>query len=898
MHNCRCLYVALTVLFYLATLPAASVHAADASATDQPPLKQIIVVFKTHFDIGYSAMAKDVVQDYRTTMIDRTLAVIDKNRDLPKDQQFVWTVPGWPMAQMLWSGQDPERKKKIEQAFRDGNLAVHALPFSTHTESLGLEDLVRGMGFSSRLARGYGLELPRGAKMTDVPGHTWVLPTMLKHAGVDFLHIGCNDASAAAAVPMLFWWEGPDGSRLLTMYTHTYGTWVSPPPGWRHAIWLALLHTYDNVGPPQPEYVKQVLAEIKQHAPQANVKIGQLSDFYDALMAEKPDLPVVRGDMPDTWISGPTTAPVGCKIAQNIRPMIAAAESLSTLSNIWGLSSPDTRDAIATAYEKSALYSEHTWGLATQAQVKNLAYGKAWDELLANGLDASYRRCEESWDEHESYIKDARSLIEPLLSERLQSIADNIEVDGERIVVFNPLPWKRSGAVAVKADAKRFAGLKAVDNGHIVPVAADGQTIRFVADDVPSLGYRTYVPVGELPQPDDGLTADPSSATIESPFFKAKLDPVRGTIASLIDKRTGRELVDQTAPEGFGQYLYERYGKKDVDDYFHAYILPSFYETHATAMMKTDMPDAPYHAATASNMKLRIDRSAVAVSAVMSVPATENLPQAVSITLTLYRGLPAADLEVALEKPNDSWPDAGWICLPLKVDPPTFRLGRVGSIIDPTTDIIEGCNFHQSWLNSGLTVNDPTGAGVGLCPIDSPLVSLGEPSMVRYSRRYVPKQARVYVNLFNGMWRSGYRSWWGGSFSSRVRLWAFEKYEPADALYQPAMEARTPLLAAVSGGPAGSLSAMQSGLELSRGGVAVTAFGPNPDGPGTLLRLWEQAGQSGICTVRLPMGMRVSNVQPIDLRGRPNSAPIPVHNGTFTLPLRSFAPASFVMGTD
>src|SRR3990170_3872581 len=127
MRTHRCLSAVMISVLGVATLSAAGSSAADAPAANPPPaLKQIIVVFKSHFDIGYTALARDVVQEYRTTMIDRTLAAIEKNRDLPKDQQFVWTVPGWPMTQMLWSGQDPQRKKKIEQAFRDGNLAIHA----------------------------------------------------------------------------------------------------------------------------------------------------------------------------------------------------------------------------------------------------------------------------------------------------------------------------------------------------------------------------------------------------------------------------------------------------------------------------------------------------------------------------------------------------------------------------------------------------------------------------------------------------------------------------------------------------------------------------------------------------------------------------------------------------
>ncbi len=295
-------------------------------------------------------------------------------------------------------------------------------------------------------------------------------------------------------------------------------------------------------------------------------------------------------------------------------------------------------------------------------------------------------------------------------------------------------------------------------------------------------------------------------------------------------------------------------------------------------------------------MTLRIVKSAVSVSAIMSTPATEKLPHAVSITLTLYRDLPVADLDVAFEKKADGWPEAGWICLPLKVDPPTFRLGRLGSIIDAVADTIDGCNSHLLWLNSGMTVTDPSGAGIGLCPIDSPLVSLGEPGMMRYSRRFVPKQARVYVNLFNNQYHTNFRSWWGGSLSSRVRLWAFDKYDGGASLYQPGIEARTPLLAAESHGPAGALPVVQSGLEFSRDGVAVTAFGPNPDGPGTLLRLWEQTGRKDDCTVRLPSNMKVTSVQPVDLRGQPKGSPIPVTSGTVIVPLEAFAPASVVLG--
>ena len=302
----------------LGLMLAASVN--PAASTE---VAEVIVVFKTHFDIGYTDLASNVVQRYRTTMMDQALNVADQSRDLPRAQQFVWTIPGWPMKKILddWPGQTPQRQERVRRAFAEGRFVVHALPFTTHTELLEAEDLVRGMGFSSAISRANGKPLPRDAKMTDVPSHSWILPTLLKHAGVDFLHLGCNPASSSPIVPPLFWWEGPDGSRLLTMYSAgDYGGGLIPPADWPHKTWLATMMTGDNHGPPTREEVQRILEEANEKLPGTKVRIGRLSDFCDAILAEKPDLPVVRGDMADTWIYGPMSDPDGAKTARNLRP--------------------------------------------------------------------------------------------------------------------------------------------------------------------------------------------------------------------------------------------------------------------------------------------------------------------------------------------------------------------------------------------------------------------------------------------------------------------------------------------------------------------------------------------------------------------------------------------------
>jgi alpha-mannosidase len=879
--------------------------------------EQVVIVFKTHFDIGYTDLASNVVKRYRTTMIDDALKVVDQNRPLPPVQQFAWTLPGWPLSKIMedWAGQTAERKERVQQAFKEGRFVVHALPFTTHTETLGLEDLVRGLGFASRLSRQSGLSLPRDAKMTDVPCHAWIMPTLLRQAGVDFLHLGCNAASSSPQVPRLFWWEGPDGSRLLTMYTaESYGTGLVPPANWPYKTWLALIHTGDNHGPPTPAEVKQLLNDAAKRLPGVKVRIGRLSDFADGLLAEKADIPVVRGDMPDTWIHGPMCDPQGAKLARTTRPAIATTESLHTMLGAWGVPAPDLGDTLAKAYEQSLLYGEHTWGGALYWVTKygsgtKWGYGDTWRADHAAGR---FQRLEDSWAEHTSYIEKARDLVAPLLQTEMQSLADAVVSDDRgpsdsraRIVVHNPLPWKRSGVVVASVEgtplgklassgrySRTIEGNTPMEPG---PYDNDGVTFRLGVRDLPPLGYRTYCTSTALLV---RSAEPPDSPTLENPFLKVVLDPDRGTVKSFVDKGTSRELIDPAAPFGFGQHLYERFDSNNVAAFVKAYVKINA-DWAINELGKPSMPPAdkvPYRAAKPSSFKLRFERSYATRVAVMEAPATAEVPYAVTTKISIYPDEPYFDLEMTVRgKPADPWPEAGWICLPFKVDAPEFRLGRQGSIVDPLKDIVRGANKHLYTIDTGVAIFGLGGAGVGLCPLDSPLVSLDQPGCWKYSLDFVPKKPAVFVNLFNNQWTTNFRLWNQGTWTSRVRIWAFGRYSPAESLIVPSLEARYPMQAAASSAQGGKLPLTQRGLEISGQGALVTAFGPNPDGSGTLLRLWELAGLSANRTVRLPDGMKALTARPVDLRGRPAGEPIPLQGGSFNVPLKAFAPASFIV---
>jgi hypothetical protein len=869
-------------------------------------VKEIIVIFKTHFDIGYTHRVKDLLQYYRTDMIDKALDIMDKTKDLSKEQQFSWTAPGWVMAKVLedWSGQTPERRQRLEEAFKTGRFVTHAAPFTVESELLFPEDFARFYESSSFVTRKYGLPLPRGAKMTDVPSQSNVLATGLAQGGVKFMHIGCNWPSGDVKYPSLFWWEGPDGSRVLTLYSPVYGTTIGltypkawsneidlrlgsnliPPTSWPYRVWPAIFVTPDNSGPPSPEAVKALFDEVAKKMHGVKVSVGRLEDFADAILVTHPDLPVVKAEAPDTWIHGCMSDPGGMKIARNINPLLPALEGLNTQLKNWNIVVADITKDISKAYENVLLYAEHTWGGS-----KNInEYGEAFKKLSPE----SYKDLEASWEDKTDYIRTTENIVKPLLASNLAVLAQNINQEGKRFVVYNPLPWSRSEWVEIT-------------NSH-----------RFIfAKNVPPCGYKTFTEKDLV----ENISISSSSNTIENRYFTIKFDPARGIISSLIDKRTGKQWVDASAEEGLGQYLNERFTyeqtEKYVTDYQNGRGLHSFGskgEWLHPNMYKPGMiseKQVPYRVALSKNGILKITKGSCQQTAVIDMPAdTVNHFPASSLRVTLQNDKPFVDMELTIkDKAKDNWPEADWFCFPFKVNLPKFAVGRSLGMMDPTKDIMEGANKDLYAVGTGVAITDKDGSGIAFCPLDHPLISLDRPGIWKFTKNFVPQKPVIYLNLYNNQWNTNYRYWYAGTWSSKVRIWTFTKNSTVESrLVTPSLEAHTPLLVAEAEGKVGNLPIEQAGISVSRKGIQITSFRhDSPDNPVfttttdnsklTLLRLWEQGGLSGNVTVTLPKGIIYTIATPVNLRGEKTGDPVNLKDGKLSFDLHAYAPASFVL---
>lgn len=890
-------------LFLILTLISCkhNVPETPAEADYAGPVTDIIVVFKMHFDIGYTQWAEGVLQQYSGPMLAKTLQAIDETSGLPAAEQFVWTVPSWPLKYML-ENCSPEIKSGLEKAIREERIIPHALPFTFETEASDLENLVRGLQYASDINRQFGLPLPRDAKLTDVPSHSHVLPTLLKNAGVDILHIGCNPGSASPDVPTLFWWEGPDGSRLLTFnWAEYYGSGIMPPVNWKHKTWLAMIHTHENTGAPTPGEVAELLKTAKKQMPGARVRIGRISDFYDLLMEEKPDLPVVKGDMPDTWIHGYLSTPGEIKISKKLQRETYNTEILNTQIKDWSGTSAAIEKYIDKAAENMILYDEHTFGVAmTHNNQQGWSYN---DEFLINQSLGQYSYAEASWQEKANRIETAERIVWPIMNQQLKQLASSVSVEGKRILVYNPLPWARNGRVNFFAGIYqmnfKIYGVKEAETGEIIPVFNDKNLVSFEARDIPASGYKTYIPVLEpvIRTPEATILVDEKNGIIENSYFKLELDQSTGGLRSVFDKTSGREMVDADDADGFAQYIYEKFGQEDLTGYNKAYVKPGSESWANQEMGRPSVPQAERKVFKGKCGKIVYRNMGNAISASLFCKIDEPVNHSYIVTYTLFENQPYIEIDWGINgKQADPMPEAGWLSFPFNLDDPGYRLYRTGAIVDPKKDFLARSNQDYCFLNTSMTLFDKTGTGYALNTPSAPGISIEERGLYKFSGKKEQWGDKVYVNLYNTQWGTNFAEWIEGSFSSKLYIWSYNGYDPEKSLITPSEETRVPLYATYADGAKGGQPLTNNGISLSLKGSLVTAYGKNRDGDGTILRLWEQAGNEGACTITLPSGSRFVKAVECNLRGEPSeNSEIQIIDNRFTVMMKPNKPASYIL---
>ncbi len=366
---------------------------ADPGVTGRT-LRTLHVVFKTHLDIGFTALASEVTSRYFEEYIPQAIALAHDLRTAGGGDRFVWTTGSWLIYEYLEQA-SPFESARLEAAIRAGDIVWHGLPFTTHSELVDPSLFEFGLSLSQELDRRFGKQTI-AAKMTDVPGHTRGIVPLLAQAGIRFLHIGVNPACRAPAVPPVFVWQDPRGAELVVMYQEgTYGD-LMMVPGLDEAILFA--HTDDNLGPPSTDQVVATFEQTRRRFPETEIVASTMDRFAQAVLQSTAQLPRVSDEIGDTWIHGIGSDPG--KVAQY--------RELCRLRRRWLASGAvAASDPRLVRFSRSLLpIPEHSWGLDEKVFLADYSHYAA-QEFQAARTSERYRRFEASWEEQRAYVREA-----------------------------------------------------------------------------------------------------------------------------------------------------------------------------------------------------------------------------------------------------------------------------------------------------------------------------------------------------------------------------------------------------------------------------------------------------------------------------------------------------------
>ncbi|HEX9614996.1 MAG TPA: glycoside hydrolase family 38 C-terminal domain-containing protein, partial [Bacteroidota bacterium] len=368
-------------------------------------------------------------------------------------------------------------------------------------------------------------------------GYNWNMPQFYLNAGMEAFitqKIGWNDRNVFPH--RVFWWEGPDGSRLLSYFPFDYVDEVTSP--FRLVDWmrqfeantgykkmLALFGVGDHGGGPTNEMLDRI-DRLRNLDIFPKVEYGTAANYLAWLRSQDQSrVPVWKDELYLEYHRGTYTTQAAMKqFNRREEALLTNAEKVSALATLSG-----------RGYRKDRL--EDAWRIVLFNQFHDILPGSSIREVYLDATE-SHRKAEQI-GVHE-------------LQSALEHIAGQINTSsikqGTPLMVFNPLGWVRTDIVRFDlpfADSSAYSVTD--DRGNDVPsqivkMGTDERRIIFRADDVPSLGYKTYALV-KKPAKAVRSSLAVNEGLLENEVFRVTVDPKTGWIAGVTDKRSGKAVL-------------------------------------------------------------------------------------------------------------------------------------------------------------------------------------------------------------------------------------------------------------------------------------------------------------------------------------------------------------------
>ena len=439
----------------------------------------------------------------------------------------------------------PDVLERIEEKVKEGRWEIiGGMWAEPDCNLIDGESFIRQILYGKRyFQQKFGVDVKIGWN-PDSFGYNWNMPQFFKRSGIDSFvtqKISWNDTNVFPY--FLFWWEGVDGSRILTYF---------PPTGYVGRLQaermvnglkqfemntglrdVFILYGLGNHGGGPNREMLDRLKGYKDQSIFPEVKHTTAARYLSRITKKKLDLPVWKDELYLEYHRGTYTTQAETKrLNRKSEVLLADTEKTSSLASLFGKSYEGM--PIVKAWQKVLLNQFH-------------------DILPGSSITPVYR------DAKQSYLEAHRDL-KKILKDNLAHLAQKIDTaggeEGLPLLVFNPLSWTRSGVVKVRLPASIQEEVSVWDGrGEEVPSQVlarnDGQLLCFVAKSIPSLGYKIFkIKIRKAAAQTVSLKAGPYS--LENRFFSIHLHPETGNIISIFDKQEKREVL---SPDASGNEL-------------------------------------------------------------------------------------------------------------------------------------------------------------------------------------------------------------------------------------------------------------------------------------------------------------------------------------------------------
>lgn len=799
---------------------------AERKAVLRPVRKwQVYLLPHSHVDIGYTQLQTRVEQDH-WRFIEQAIEASRRTAGYPPGAQYKWNV------EVLWAVDSylrqatPEKQEEFVEAVRKGWIGLDALYGNELTALCRPEELVRLLDYAQRLSKRCGVKID-SAMITDVPGYTWGLISLLGEAGVKYFSMGPNDSARIGFTHEAwdekpFYWVSPCGRYKVLCWIPERGYFRTfkggadlldrlermAAAGYPYDVVQMRYCLGDNAGP-SFDLCETVKEWNTKHA-YPKLIIGTNSEMMREMeRLHGAAIPEVRGDFTPYWEDGAASSALETGINR------ASAERLAQAETVFAITRPKDypADDFYAAWRNVVLYDEHTWGAHNSISEPDSDFAKGqWKIKQAFALDGQ---------------KQSRALMAAATAPFTKNAGKVAAV-----LVFNTASWPRTDLVVLSKELATAGDSVEGPDGKPVPSQrlSDG-SLAFVARDVPAFGAgRFAIAPGKAPT---GGNAKAEGSRLSHAGLAVTLDEASGAIAGLRRRGIDAELVDGRAGMGLNDYFY----------------VPG-----------TDPEKAQRNGA----VKITVKEAGPLVASLRiecEAPGCRKLSREVR----LIDGIDRVDLINIVDKEKIRTKEGVHFAFPLNVPEGVMRMDVPWAVVRPETDQIAGSckNWFtlQRWID---TSNDRY--GVTWTTTDAPLVEVGAiTAETPWIKTLKPTQT-LYSYVMNNYWFTNYKADQEGPTPFRYSLRPHAGgYDAAEAA-RFGIEQSQPLVAVpartAADGPA--ILQMDSRLKVEPAEVIAATLKPSADGRALIVRLWNVSDRPARADLGwgepVPKTVRISNL--------------------------------------